>query len=96
VLAAMHEHLTKAAVAGDGTEEELDVRSLPHASRHERIFACLGDLKVDQSLVIANDHDPKPLYYQLEALWPGAYDWSYLDRGPQIWRVRVRRQEAAA
>jgi uncharacterized protein (DUF2249 family) len=75
-----------AAGAGD-----LDVRQLPHGARHEIIFAKLAELEVGHSLVIVNDHDPKPLRYQTEALWPGRYVWFYLQAGPQEWRVAIRR-----
>lgn len=94
VLERMKQHLAERAEAAQALE--LDVRKIPHASRHDTIFSRLGDLQPGQALVILNDHDPQPLHYQLEALWPGTYDWSYLESGPELWRVRVGRQEAAA
>jgi len=41
-----------------------------------------------------NDHDPKPLYYQLEAERSGQFSWSYLETGPSVWRVQVGRLAA--
>lgn len=70
---------------------ELDVRTLPHAARHEIIFARLDSLAVTESLVILNDHDPKPLKYQTAALWPDCFEWSYLESGPTLWRVAITR-----
>jgi uncharacterized protein (DUF2249 family) len=72
-------------------EGELDVRLLPHGARHDIIFGKLNALAVDEALVIVNDHDPKPLRYQTEALWPGCFEWSYLAAGPQVWRVAITR-----
>lgn len=69
----------------------LDVRSLPHGQRHEIIFGRLDALAVGQRLVIINDHDPKPLRYQASALWPDRFEWSYLEAGPEIWRVAISR-----
>ncbi|QTE30973.1 DUF2249 domain-containing protein [Pengzhenrongella sicca] len=81
-----------AATPRDGAgEHELDVRTLPHGSRHEVIFARLGQLAAGESFVIRNDHDPKPLRYQTEALWPDAFVWSYLEAGPLVWRVEITR-----
>jgi hypothetical protein len=40
---------------------DLDVRALPHAARHERIFGMVAELAPGESFVLANDHDPKPL-----------------------------------
>lgn len=69
----------------------LDVRSLPHGRRHEIIFARLDSLGTGQRLVIVNDHDPKPLRYQTSALWPDRFEWSYLEAGPETWRVAISR-----
>ena len=73
--------------------EELDVRSLPHGGRHDIIFAKLDQLRPGGTFVILNDHDPKPLRYQTEALWPGRYEWSYLEAGPLHWRVAITRAD---
>ncbi len=72
-------------------DDELDVRTLPHGQRHEIIFAKLAALAAGQALVIVNDHDPKPLRYQTEALWPDRFEWTYRHAGPQIWRVAITR-----
>lgn len=73
------------------SEEDLDVRVLPHGQRHEIIFARLDALSPGQALVIVNDHDPKPLRYQTEALWPDRFQWTYLQAGPHTWRLSIRR-----
>jgi uncharacterized protein (DUF2249 family) len=70
---------------------ELDVRTLPHGQRHEIIFGRLQALAAGESLVIVNDHDPKPLRYQAEALWPGSFTWNYHEAGPQVWRLAITR-----
>jgi len=71
--------------------DELDVRTLPHGARHEIIFGKLHALAPGERLVIVNDHDPKPLRYQLDAAWPGTFDWSYVVAGPQVWRIEITR-----
>lgn len=45
----------------------LDVRSEPPIRRHELIFTSFDKLPVGDAFVLVNDHEPKPLYYQLEA-----------------------------
>jgi uncharacterized protein (DUF2249 family) len=72
---------------------ELDVRSLPHGGRHEVIFARLDELLPGEAFTILNDHDPKPLRYQTEALWPDRFTWTYLEAGPAIWRVAISRAD---
>jgi len=44
-------------------------------------------------IVLVNDHDPKPLWYQFEAEYAGAFAWDYLEQGPEVWRVRVGRPQ---
>ncbi|EYR65271.1 aminotransferase [Actinotalea ferrariae CF5-4] len=70
---------------------ELDVRTLPHGGRHEVIFGHLNALGTGESFIIRNDHDPKPLRYQTESLWPGTFEWNYLETGPAVWRVEITR-----
>jgi len=46
---------------------ELDVRELPPAQRHPTIVDAFESLDSGESLTLINDHDPKPLYYELDA-----------------------------
>mgnify|MGYP002622585867 CR=1 FL=1 len=73
------------------TAREVDVRSLVPAQRHATIFDLVERLTPGESFVLVNDHDPKPLYYQLEAEHPRAFSWTYLERGPEAWRVEIGR-----
>lgn len=70
----------------------IDVRAIAPRERHPMIFAALEDLASGDALEIVNDHDPKPLYYQIQAEAPGAFSWAYLESGPEVWRVSIRRQ----
>lgn len=89
LLGAMHTSLE----AGEATvTEELDVRALPHGHRHDEIFTRLQKLDSGEALVIVNDHDPRPLRYQLDALWPAAFAWRYREEGPAQWKVEVARR----
>jgi uncharacterized protein (DUF2249 family) len=69
----------------------IDVRSLVPAQRHARIFELVGALKPGDSFILVNDHDPKPLYYQLEAEHPAQFSWTYIEQGPSVWRVKIGR-----
>jgi uncharacterized protein (DUF2249 family) len=73
---------------------DLDVRSIAHSERHTRIFAAVAALEPGEAFVLANDHDPKPLRFQLDAREPGQIGWDYLAQGPQVWRVRISRAAA--
>lgn len=74
----------------------VDVRVLIPRERHARIFQRVDDLPAGKSFILVNDHDPKPLYYQLEAEYSGQFSWTYLERGPEIWKVEIARNPAAS
>ncbi|MFB6302368.1 MAG: DUF2249 domain-containing protein [Haloferacaceae archaeon] len=48
-------------------ERTLDVRDIPPAQRHTRIFDVFDDLEGGDRLVLINDHEPKPLFYEMRA-----------------------------
>lgn len=45
----------------------LDVREIPPAERHPKIFETFESMESGDSLTIVNDHEPKPLFYQMAA-----------------------------
>lgn len=69
----------------------LDVRTEIPKRRHELIFETFAGLEPGAAYVLVNDHDPKPLRYQLEAENAGEFTWEYLEEGPEVWRVRIGR-----
>jgi len=74
----------------------VDVRTLIPAQRHAKIFELVNQLTPGGRFVLVNDHDPKPLYYQLEAEYPKQFSWTYLERGPEVWRVEIGKLAKAA
>ncbi|MHB8294078.1 MAG: DUF2249 domain-containing protein [Acidimicrobiales bacterium] len=43
-----------------------------------------GELVDGEGVVMANDHDMKPLHYQFEAEHAGQFSWDCLDHGPRV------------
>lgn len=72
----------------------LDVRVIPPREKHPTIFGTFAALKPGEAFVLVNDHDPKPLRYQLEFEHPGQFGWTYLEQGPAVWRVEISRVAA--
>ena len=68
---------------------ELDVRAIPPRDKHPSIFRAFDSLQSGQTLTLVNDHDPRPLRYQLMAERPNSFDWEYEAEGPQVWRVNI-------
>ena len=74
--------------------QELNVTIIPPKDRHPLIFTTFDGMKKGEAFVLVNDHDPKPLYYQLAAEHPDEFEWAYLEEGPEVWRVRIGRPAA--
>lgn len=74
---------------------KIDVRAIAPRERHPLIFNTFRSLGSGETLELVNDHDPKPLYYQMQAEKPGQFAWDYLERGPEVWRVRITKLAAS-
>ncbi len=75
--------------AGYSVVNEFDVRPYPPSERHEMFYKAFADIKPGEAFEFFNDHDPKPLYYQMEAEGKDPFRWEYLESGPDVWKVRV-------
>lgn len=78
------------------TDGELvvDVPSISnHTLKHQTIFQVFEGLKPGKSFIIHNDHDPKPVFYQLQSMHGDVFTWEYLEQGPQWWDIRVTMKE---
>lgn len=75
---------------------ELNVTLIEPKFKHPTIFRHFDELPAGASFRILNDHDPKPLYYQLIAERGNIFSWEYLEKGPIWWKVRIRKNDVAA
>lgn len=70
---------------------ELDVRTIPHAIRHATVFGALGAIPAGGAMVLVAHHDPKPLLAQIAEREGGTIEVSYLEEGPDAWRLLLAR-----
>ena len=92
-------HITKQDNSGLGDDgfsvvNEFDIRPFPPTERHEMFYKAFADIKPGEAFEFINDHDPKPLYYQMEAESKEPFKWEYLEKGPDAWKVRVVKVKA--
>ncbi|CAN5862525.1 hypothetical protein BH11BAC7_BH11BAC7_21550 [soil metagenome] len=78
------------------TIEIIDVTVIEPRRKHPFIFERFDALLPGGSFVIMNDHDPKPLYYQLLAERGEVVDWDYMENGPGTWKVKIGRKADAS
>lgn len=62
--------------------------------KHPAIFEAFDVLDKGEAIIIRNDHDPRPLYYQLAAERGNTFSWVYLLSGPEVWEVEIRKHKA--
>ncbi len=67
----------------------LDVRDIIPRERHPKIFNTFDSLQPGEKMILINDHDPKPLKYQLDAERTGQLEWEYILTGPEEWKVEI-------
>ncbi|WP_018614497.1 iron-sulfur cluster repair di-iron protein [Segetibacter koreensis] len=73
-------------------ENFIDVTLIEPKSKHPTIFKVFDNLSGGESLIIHNDHDPKPVYYQLLGERGDTFNWQYLQQGPDWWDVRITKK----
>jgi uncharacterized protein (DUF2249 family) len=73
------------------TETTIDVRGMVPRERHPRIFATFDSIAGGDAILLINDHDPKPLFYQFQAERPGQINWTPREQGPERWVIRIEK-----
>ena len=69
----------------------IDVRPIVPKEKHPAIFAMFNSLLDGETMQLINDHDPKPLYYQMQAENKGQFEWEYVEQGPEVWKVNIKK-----
>ncbi|WP_207532520.1 iron-sulfur cluster repair di-iron protein [Desertivirga arenae] len=75
------------------TADILNVTVIEPRLKHPTIFDKFDSMNPGQGFIIHNDHDPKPLYYQLLAERGQIFNWEYLANGPEVWQVRITKRQ---
>ncbi len=76
------------------TLEILNVTLIEPRLKHPTIFEKFDALQAGDGFIIHNDHDPKPLYYQLLGERGNIFTWEYLEEGPEFWKVKIAKLQA--
>lgn len=75
-------------------ENILNVTLLEPRLKHPTIFARFDQLAPGESLILYNDHDPRPLYYQLVNLRGDIFTWEYMEQGPEVYKIKITQNKA--
>ncbi len=91
-LAGGGQHTCACGCSDEGVPE-LDATVIPHAIRHATIFGALDSIPVGGSMVLKAPHNPLPLLDQIQGRWGEGFSWTYLEEGPQDWRLQFTREQ---
>lgn len=71
----------------------IDVRDIIPRKRHVLIINRFLQLVPGESIMLINDHDPKPLFYQFLAELGDNFFWDYVEKGLEVWQVQIGKTE---
>jgi len=70
--------------------QTIDIRIMGSCTdRKAHVLAAFDALEAGQSLVVVNDHLPNGLRRHFDEQRPGAFEWTLLESGPQVFRVAI-------
>ena len=71
----------------------IDARILPPQVKHPTIIETVKQLTPGEDLILINDHDPKPLYYQLQNIIGDTFNWDYVIEGiDNVWKIKIKKK----
>lgn len=70
---------------------KVDIREIePHQNKYPAVHKAFESLSIGEKMELVNDHDSSPIFkYKFPFDFPDQYEWSYLEEGPEVWRVAV-------
>ncbi|MBI5131562.1 MAG: DUF2249 domain-containing protein [Rhodopseudomonas palustris] len=74
----------------DYNERVIQVAEIEPRLRHGIIEELFRHLSPGHGLQIVVDHDPRRLRFLLDVSFGSQCDWTYLEQGPDLWRIRLR------
>lgn len=70
---------------------EVDARLIPMVVRQGALLGALGDVRPGGAMIISAPHDPFPLLASIDEREGENVRYSYVQRGPDVWRVLLER-----
>ncbi|MBB3111158.1 uncharacterized protein (DUF2249 family) [Paenibacillus phyllosphaerae] len=61
----------------------------PPQLKHKVIFETFDALKSGEAMLLINDHDPRPLFFQFQATRSNCFTWEYIEQGPIEFQVKI-------
>lgn len=75
------------------SNHDLDVCVLFPIKRHEFLLKIFKELPINESIIINNNHDPLPLFFEFCSMHGDEVQWKYLNKGGRDCKLKVTRTE---
>ncbi len=77
-------------------DRRVDIRTLEGCvNRKACVLESFDALAEGESVEVVNDHLPRGLLLHFEELRPGRFDWTPIENGPEVFRVRITKRTPA-
>ena len=71
--------------------KELNVSTLACDNKQKAIFDTIDALSVGQSIMLVNDHDPKPMRNLINTKFPDQFTWEYSLKTQEVIKIIITR-----
>jgi uncharacterized protein (DUF2249 family) len=73
----------------------VDIRTLDGCvNRKAAVLDTFDGLEQGESVLVVNDHLPRGLLLHFEEQRPGRFEWTSLEEGPKVFKVRITKSAA--
>jgi uncharacterized protein (DUF2249 family) len=71
----------------------VDIRTLEGCvNRKACVLESFDALAEGESMEVVNDHLPRGLFLHFEEQRPGRFEWTAVENGPEVFRVRITKR----
>jgi uncharacterized protein (DUF2249 family) len=78
------------------TSRTVDIRTLDGcANRKAAVLDTFDALEQGDSIEVVNDHLPRGLLIHFQERRPGRFEWTSIEDGPEVFRVRITKSTPA-
>jgi len=69
----------------------IDARKVPDKQKKSYFFSTFDQLNENDEMIIINSHDTSPLQKLFRKERPGLIEWKYLEDGPPLWKISIKK-----
>lgn len=69
----------------------IDLRVIISADKYRAAVTGFDSIKKGEKLQLINDNDLRSMFYQLSSEMNGRFYWQYVESGPDIWKINIKK-----